>query len=1689
MKSKWKRLLASVLTASMLLSMVQIAGFAAGRTGETTLPKVEIADQNVNGVTENGADGTSINGKKTIKAVAGSDDEFDITLEVTTVSKSTTITTTKAADVVLVLDVTESMDSNNRWSDMKSAVNSFVGQLLPAGNTTNRISIVIYAGDYYQLCDWTMQAGTATATYSNATTAVSLRDSKIPHQGTRQAYMATNCSAGFLGADVQLDDARADVLQYVVYMTDGDAHSYYNDALEQVLTCTKEESFFGHHHNRNCYETVVKAVQQSGVMTWEGDSSDEYSSDAAVAQTTQLKTNHPNANLIAIGFGTSSNNKVVSKTSNTSLDKSYTTSGTQAFDDIMKAISEEITSAVDAAGTVVTDPMSDYVTFDKIMVGEGSSFDEASKTLSWDLSKADKTETKDGDFTTTTYTLTYRVKVERNEKLYNAVKADGSVPTNGKTTMPYTLGDTKGTLEFIVPTVKSEIPTVNYTIEYYKQNRDSTGYTQDTNATKTGTGEYGTQVTLSDKDGGYVNKYARENYTCVTVDTTITLGLGENVIRVYYDLQPAKVTVNHYVSDKTTLDDEVSYSVPVLKRTDTHNTGIYLGDTFSNQDYLNGDARLVASVTADGNTYTTDNDQNVKVETLNDTVINLYYVKDLEPVHTPVEYTIHYFYREDSWQLVEKPNGEKVYERKEGTYTEDEQAKITGSNNHGYEVIAPDKSNRSNKTYTMDMDATKATNMILDKAKTNELNIYYYYTPGKPEDTTPAAKAATLTVEHYYKTIETKVEDGKVVTYVNGVPVQDAENADYQLDASVTDSIECFIGETKLVSEKNNGFTSDAGNADKLLHKVETESEDVVRLYYTKVIEPQPYTTVTVNHSYWTNTVKTETVTVSVPKLDDNGQPVLGDNGEPVMVDEETTREITETTEDTALWEKIEEYAYVGDLYEADLIEKTDYSCVTESKDLIITVEKSGNVINIRYERTVHVGPGEDPEKPEDATIIVTHTYFTNLETVVGGEVKTIKVLDGTTTVAYDGVPGDSYTASPVTSFKGNNDYSLTKGEETTKTLQAGSNGTIAFEYERNDSNLEELKTTYTVNYKYYVRTMELKVDETTGLITAVYGDRVEVVAEAVSETKDGYVGQNVELDDKTNGYTRYDSNPALSQTLAGNDVFTFEYLKYEPLPQISVTVQHRYADWTLVNGELVKGEYGAPEAGNSSNQVYQGTTYLALAALKDGYLFDNVEVTFNPDLGYEPDSFSSAATHNVSVVADGPVTVTFYYHSEPSEQATVQVIHHYKIVDKNTGNNENGFVNGVKEWTRGDVDVNGVPMIYGGFFAGQQYVASPDYDNGAFEEKDITEVTPENALTAAGIKLNAGYNVINVYYVREIDTRNFTSVTVIHEYYANQSALEAGKTEGRDSKVFDKVGDVQLCVGDSFTAEPVYTVESSGHTYAVHGEPVLTITLAENAADNTITIKYVRAETSYTVVHEYYTDGSLTGSTSSVVGGEVGAEITADSIAKVTSYNGNTYTYTSATGAPLTLVQGENGTITLRYDRSTYIPPRPTYTYTLTINYEDESGNVVATQYTSGRQSSGWNYSVTSPEVEGMTPDQAIVSGILTGNTEITVIYTRNPEPTPSETPEVTESPESEENLNENDTPLTETPEVTETPEPIETQEPEESEELEENDTPLAEVPQTGDSLWMWMALALLSAAGLIWVSLSERKGKRVTK
>ncbi len=126
-------------------------------------------------------------------------------------------------------------------------------------------------------------------------------------------------------------------------------------------------------------------------------------------------------------------------------------------------------------------------------------------------------------------------------------------------------------------------------------------------------------------------------------------------------------------------------------------------------------------------------------------------------------------------------------------------------------------------------------------------------------------------------------------------------------------------------------------------------------------------------------------------------------------------------------------------------------------------------------------------------------------------------------------------------------------------------------------------------------------------------------------------------------------------------------------------------------------------------------------------------------------------------------------------------------------------------------------------------------------------------------------------------------------------------------------------------------TIYRGGNTFSMPGSDV---TLVAQWTKNPVA-------SSYTVVHEYYTNGDKDGTYEVYVPSGVYEDdvINASNISKEPTYGGKTYTYTSADPTSITLGSDlTKNVITLRYDRSTY-----SVTYTWTGAPASEQGYIPA--------------------------------------------------------------------------------------------------------------------------------------------------
>ena len=142
----WKRALALVLALVMALSLMALPSFAAGEedsAGNDGMPYIE----------ENGHGGTVTKDglvmSKTIKK--GENGQFLLTLEAYATGSTTTTTSTKPVDIVLVLDVSGSMDDYmetnvTKMDNLKTAVKGFVNSVNETSPESN-IAIVKFGGE------------------------------------------------------------------------------------------------------------------------------------------------------------------------------------------------------------------------------------------------------------------------------------------------------------------------------------------------------------------------------------------------------------------------------------------------------------------------------------------------------------------------------------------------------------------------------------------------------------------------------------------------------------------------------------------------------------------------------------------------------------------------------------------------------------------------------------------------------------------------------------------------------------------------------------------------------------------------------------------------------------------------------------------------------------------------------------------------------------------------------------------------------------------------------------------------------------------------------------------------------------------------------------------------------------------------------------------------------------------------------------------------------------------------------------------------------------------------------------------------------------------------------------------------------------------------------------------------------
>lgn len=359
------------------------------------------------------------------------DNEFEIGLKVETTDDIRNTFFSNPASVVLVLDVSTSMDSMmdldatgreikpgdpgwsinaTRWNVTKEATKDFIEKLLR--NPNNQISIVVYGGmasygipeidDYtqvhWQICDWTSNAKEAIDSFyeyrfvsqSSVLFAgydyneIALRNRVFGDFGER--FADTNCQAGFRGAIEQLADNSRKLTNnpFVIFMSDGIA-------------------------NRNYDDPISGSIPDSEI--------------AAIIEVGKLKINYLKSILYTVGISEDAkDSRVLRKNANPALGNPYVEeyfSAEKAEDlsVIYEILLKEIYELSQA--WTVTETMSDYVELDVGSVGAKefylNSFSVSGETIRWDLLNSDYViRADDAGREMRTYALSYTITADPN---------------------------------------------------------------------------------------------------------------------------------------------------------------------------------------------------------------------------------------------------------------------------------------------------------------------------------------------------------------------------------------------------------------------------------------------------------------------------------------------------------------------------------------------------------------------------------------------------------------------------------------------------------------------------------------------------------------------------------------------------------------------------------------------------------------------------------------------------------------------------------------------------------------------------------------------------------------------------------------------------------------------------------------------------------------------------------------------------------------------------------------------------------------------------------------------------------------------------------------------------------------------------------------------------------------------------
>lgn len=397
--------------------------------------------------------------EKNISAVAGQEDVFDIELVVTTKESVSEVSMSKDMAVVLVIDVSSSMSyilpgsTMTRLAAAKDAASSFVDDYIQnAAGAKRMLSIVIFDRDAKTVLNWTNVGSDNVNTVKNTIN----NDVQNSNSGTN-VEGGLRLAYNLLGLNGSGQPLEGITSVYAVLLSDGAPTAHISSSANRNSTTSIAGVFSGgtgnYASNIQPAEEVAEDIREIATL---------YSIAFASAGDT-CYTYRQGSRTVTVTIGqwlTSISNGYYSADDADEL--------AIEFEEIVEQINK-----ISEAGTV-TDPMGDYIVFDKDYNKNNNDFsltdstatayfDTATKTVLWKVFETTPTVTEQGDDTYRTYRLSYRIKLDtvaiKEESLDGIVNEDRYYLTNKATSLTYQIVEDDevtgtSTIYFRVPTVR-----------------------------------------------------------------------------------------------------------------------------------------------------------------------------------------------------------------------------------------------------------------------------------------------------------------------------------------------------------------------------------------------------------------------------------------------------------------------------------------------------------------------------------------------------------------------------------------------------------------------------------------------------------------------------------------------------------------------------------------------------------------------------------------------------------------------------------------------------------------------------------------------------------------------------------------------------------------------------------------------------------------------------------------------------------------------------------------------------------------------------------------------------------------------------------------------------------------------------------------------------------------------------------